>query len=75
MTHPHIETVCLCLDNDFAGLRAAEAIKARLPDQITAEMLPPKEDKDYNEQLMRMKGLHNQVVTRKTKKVKEELTR
>lgn len=75
MTHPHIETVCLCLDNDFAGLRAAEAIKARLPDQITAEMLPPKEEKDYNEQLMRMKGLHNQVVTRKTNKVKEELTR
>ena len=51
--HQQIETVCLCLDNDRAGLSAAKAIQARLPEQYRTELLPPKEDKDYNEQLMR----------------------
>lgn len=70
--HQQIETVCLCLDNDRAGLSAAKAIQARLPEQYRTELLLPKEDKDYNEHLMREKGLH-QVVTRKSK-VKEEYT-
>lgn len=71
--HQQIESVCLCLDNDCAGIQAAKAIQARLPEQYRTELLPPKEEKDYNEQLMRRKGLHNHVVTRKTKE-KEEYT-
>jgi len=71
--HPQIETVCLCLDSDRAGMQAAKAIQARLPDYIQSELLPPKDDKDYNEQLMRIKGLTH-VVTRKSKD-KEEITR
>ena len=69
--HQQIETVCLCLDNDRAGLQAAKAIQARLPEHIRTELLPPTKGKDYNEQLMRQKGLNNQVVTRKSK-AKEE---
>ena len=69
--HQQIETVCLCLDNDRAGLSAAQAIQARLPELYRTELLPPKEGKDYNEQLMRQKGLSNKVVTRKSK-AKEE---
>ena len=69
--HQQIETVCLCLDNDRAGLSAAKAIQARLPEPYRTELLPPKEGKDYNEQLMRKKGLPNKVVTRKSK-AKEE---
>ena len=71
--HQQVESVCLCLDNDRAGIQAAKAIQARLPEQYITELLPPKEGKDYNEQLMRMKGLHNHVVTRKPKE-KEEYT-
>ena len=71
--HQQIESICLCLDNDRAGIQAAKAIQARLPEQYVTELLPPKEGKDYNEQLMRMKGLHNHVVTRKPKE-KEEYT-
>ena len=71
--HQQIESICLCLDNDRAGIQAAKAIQARLPEQYRTELLPPKEGKDYNEQLMRMKGLHNHVVTRKPKE-KEEYT-
>ena len=71
--HQQIESVCLCLDNDRAGIQAAKAIQARLPEQYKTELLPPKEEKDYNEQLMRRKGLHNHVVTRKSKE-KEEYT-
>ncbi len=72
--HPQIETVCLCLDNDAAGRLTAKAIMARLPDQYRTELLLPEKDKDYNEQLMRTKGLSNQVVTRKSKH-KEETER
>jgi DNA primase len=71
--HQQIESVCLCLDNDRAGLQAAKAIRARLPEQYRIKLFPPKEGKDYNEQLMRMKGLQNHVVTRKSKE-KEEYT-
>ncbi len=71
--HQQIESVCLCLDNDRAGIQAAKAIQARLPEQYRTELLPPQEEKDYNEQLMRKKGLHNHVVTRKPKE-KEEYT-
>ena len=69
--HQQIETVCLCLDNDRTGLQAAKAIQARLPEHIRTELRLPKEDKDYNEQLMRQKGLPHKVVTRKSK-AKEE---
>ena len=71
--HQQIESVCLCLDNDRAGIQAAKAIQARLPEQHRTELLPPKEGKDYNELLMLKKGLHNHVVTRKPKE-KEEYT-
>jgi hypothetical protein len=71
--YKQIESVCLCLDNDRAGIQAAKAIQARLPERYKTELLTPKLDKDYNEQLMRMKGYTNQVITRKSR-IKEEFT-
>ena len=71
--HPQIDTVCLCLDNDRTGLQAAKAMQARLPEHIKTDLLPPKEGKDYNELLMRRKGL-SPVVTRKSK-AKEDYER
>ena len=68
--HPQIETVCLCLDNDRTGIQAAKAMQARLPEHIKTELLPPKEGKDYNELLMRRKGL-SPVVTRKPKEMED----
>lgn len=55
--NPQINHVALCLDNDEAGRTAALTICALLPQRYTAELLPPTEGKDYNDQLMRRKGL------------------
>ncbi len=68
--HPQIETVFLCLDNDRAGMQAAKAIQARLSEHIQSELLLPTKGKDYNEQLMKIKGLSH-VVTRKSKEKEE----
>jgi len=72
--HPQIETVCLCLDNDSAGIRAAQSIRSCLPARYKTELMIPKQGKDYNEQLMRSKGLQNRIATRKPKHEMEELT-
>ena len=57
-----IRHIALCLDNDDAGVKAAMAICAAMPDKYTAELLPPQSGKDYNEQLMMRK--HNKTPIR-----------
>ena len=59
-----IRHIALCLDNDDAGVKAAMAICAALPDKYTAELLPPQSGKDYNEQLMMRKHIKTPIRTR-----------
>ena len=65
--NPHINHITLCLDHDDAGLRAAMAISALLPERYTTELLPPEVGKDYNEQLMAAKSITAQIRTRGAK--------
>ena len=65
--NPHIDHITLCLDHDDAGLRAAMAISALLPERYTTELLPPEVGKDYNEQLMAAKSITAQIRTRGAK--------
>lgn len=65
--NPHINHIALCLDHDDAGLRAAMAISALLPERYTTELLPPEVGKDYNEQLMAAKSTTAQIRTRGAK--------
>ena len=59
-----IRHIALCLDNDDAGVKAAMAICAAMPDKYTAELLPPPSGKDYNEQLMMRKHIKTPIRTR-----------
>ena len=59
-----IRHIALCLDNDNAGVKAAMAICAAMPDKYTAELLPPQSGKDYNEQLMMRKHIKTPIRTR-----------
>ena len=59
-----IRHIALCLDNDDAGVKAAMAICAAMPDKYTAELLPPQSGKDYNEQLMMRKHIKTPIRTR-----------
>lgn len=65
--NPHINHITLCLDHDDAGLRAAMAISALLPERYTTELLPPEVGKDYNEQLMETRNITAQIRTRGAK--------
>lgn len=72
--HPQLNTVCLCLDNDSTGIRAARSIQSCLPERYTTKLFLPTYGKDFNEQLMLSKGLQNHIATRKSKHEKENLT-
>ena len=55
--HPEIKRVTLYMDNDLAGLKNAQKIKAMLRENpafkhIRVGINPPREGKDYNEKLM-----------------------
>ena len=65
--NPHINHITLCLDHDDAGLRAAMAISALLPERYTTELLPPEVGKDYNEQLMETRNITAPIRTRGAK--------
>ena len=62
-----ISHVALCLDNDEAGRSAAMAICALLPERYTTELLPPEDGKDYNDMLIRKKGITEHFKTRGAK--------
>ena len=62
-----IRHIALCLDNDDAGVKAAMAICAAMPEGYTTELLPPEIGKDYNEQLMAAKSITAQIRTRGAK--------
>ena len=66
-----IRHIALCLDNDDAGVKAAMAICAAMPDKYTAELLPPQSGKDYNELLMLTKGIPPNIRVRKPKERRE----
>lgn len=61
-----IRHIALCLDNDDAGVKAAMAICAAMPEGYTTELLPPEVGKDYNEQLILRKHIKTPVKTRGT---------
>lgn len=62
-----IRHIALCLDNDDAGVKAAMAICAAMPEGYTTELLPPEVGKDYNEQLMAAKNITSHIRTRGAK--------
>ena len=51
-THPETETVCLHLDNDFAGRKASVFISDQLKNSYRIRDEPPPRGKDYNEFLV-----------------------
>lgn len=67
--HPETEMIYLCLDNDIAGRSAAHAIQAQMPVSFKVEVHFPTVGKDYNDQLMRKKGLPLLDGTRKAKDI------
>lgn len=75
--HPEIEQIDLRLDHDRAGELAAQAICHLLQHRCDMRYLPPTCGKDYNEMLMKEKGIGGGIRTRSTKKplLKEETVR
>lgn len=61
--NPQIEKIILCLDNDEPGRAAAQAIKNRLTDHAVIDN-PPRDGKDYNDLLQKMKGIESRNRTR-----------
>lgn len=59
----HIEKIILCLDHDEPGRAAAEAIRNRLGAYEVVDN-PPKDGKDYNDLLKKMKGIDERIKTR-----------
>ena len=75
--NPQIEQINLCFDNDRAGTLAARAIIQNLGHRYEINYKPPECGKDYNELLMKIKGLHG-ISTRKASQLtskKEEQIR
>ena len=54
---PHIKTINLHLDNDYVGRMATKALVAALSNDYTVIDEPPKNGKDYNDQLRNLVGL------------------
>lgn len=55
--YPQVRRIVLCLDNDEAGILAAQTICSLLPERYTTELLLPDKGKDYNRQLQIEKGM------------------
>lgn len=74
--HPEIEQIDLRLDHDRAGELAAQAICHLLQHSRDVRYLPPTCGKDYNEMLMKERGIGANIRTRIAKKrTKEEIAR
>jgi hypothetical protein len=54
---PHIRTIKLHLDNDYVGKMATKALIVALTNAYTVIDEPPKNGKDYNDQLRNLVGL------------------
>ena len=65
--YPEIEQIDLRLDRDRAGELAAQAICHLLQHRCDMRYLPPTCGKDYNEMLMKEKGIGGGIRTRSTK--------
>lgn len=63
-----IRRIQICFDNDTAGNRAATAIEKRLNSAYEVKLSPPEVGKDYNDQLLALKGLLITVKTRNKNK-------
>ena len=55
--YPHVNRVALHLDNDPPGQRAAEAIAASMPKEISVSSEPPRFGKDCNDCLMTLRNM------------------
>ena len=56
-SHPNIKTVCLHLDNDFAGKRGAAGFQCVLRENYDVPFLPPPYGKDFNDYILHLKNL------------------
>lgn len=73
---PQIEKIQLCLDADETGQNAAQTLISLLKKSFDITYLPPAHGKDYNEMLMKEKGIGANIRTRNSKKrTKEEISR
>lgn len=73
---PQIEKIQLCLDADETGQNAAQTLISLLKKSFDITYLPPAHGKDYNEMLMKEKGIGANIRTRNSKKhLKEEISR
>lgn len=58
--HPNVKRIVLHLDNDFAGKRAAKALKTILPQEYEIVDDSPKDAKDVNDLLLKQLHLQRQ---------------
>lgn len=73
---PQIEKIQLCLDADETGQNAAQTLISLLKKSFDITYLPPAHGKDYNEMLMKERGIGANIRTRIAKKrTKEEIAR
>ena len=69
--HPEVKTIVLHLDNDRIGRLATKAISAVLPKQYQVKDVPPKQGKDYNDQLCVKLNL---AITKREKNTKKSMS-
>lgn len=67
-----VEKIRLCLDADEAGQNAAQTLISLLEKSYDITYLPPTCGKDYNEMLMKEKGIGANIRTRNSKKCSKE---
>ena len=69
--HPEVKTIVLHLDNDRIGRLATKAISTVLPKQYQIKDVPPKQGKDYNDQLCIKLNL---AITKREKNTKKSMS-
>ena len=69
--HPEVKTIVLHLDNDRIGRLATKAISTVLSKQYLVKDVPPKQGKDYNDQLCIKLNL---VITKREKNTKKSMS-
>ena len=69
--HPEVKTIVFHLDNDRIGRLATKAISTVLPKQYQVKDIPPKQGKDYNDQLCVKLNL---AITKREKNTKKSMS-
>ena len=69
--HPEVKTIVFHLDNDRIGRLATKAISTVLPKQYQVKDVPPKQGKDYNDQLCIKLNL---AITKREKNTKKNMS-